>query len=380
MFMIENLFSRANNRAVMGILNRGLLFAALMIFCLPCFAQQPYLDGNGEGTLFVNRGGITQVNIADGTISFGYLYDNNHSDLTFGANVSGKLAGDRVNIFGNNRLAPNTKLTFSVGKKFLAKKVDYCELPVTAEMFADVTAVAQQKKLQLGALQNSLATGGASSSKLATLEDLTEGAALCSALNKIKNDSDVENLKEYVNSDYDRLVFQGGYGYTQYNLFAPTLPIDQQLYKRNFHNPFAQVIYSQFIGANILVGGSAGIKRSNNAGDLTEIEVRDFTTMTSGPTIREVGRTRKALRGDFREFTSAFVNTDFAWFPRAVKRQVGINLFTRSSLAGEEKGFRPGVGLFFSKEGEPTKVIGGVSVSLDNNQKINVSLVAGFNF
>lgn len=183
----------------------------------------------------------------------------------------------------------------------------------------------------------------------------------------------------FLDFGYDRLVFQGGYGFRQYNLFDPTAPLDKQIYKKDFHSPSAQLIYFRLIGGNKLFGASAGVQRSNNSNDLTEVDVRDFTSTITNGTTREVGRTRKALRGDFKQATRTFINTDFAWFPSALDSRIGINFFTRSGLTGFEKGFRPGVGLFFSEKGAPTRVIGGVSVSLEK-QKPNVALIAGFNF
>ncbi|PYS81512.1 MAG: hypothetical protein DMF67_16550 [Acidobacteria bacterium] len=71
--------------------------------------------------------------------------------------------------------------------------------------------------------------------------------------------------------------------------------------------------------------------------------------------------------------------SDFVWFPAQFKSQIGLNFFTRSNVGQGDKNFEPGVGLFFSKEGAPTRVIGGISISLRDG-KARVGLVAGYNF
>jgi hypothetical protein len=189
---------------------------------------------------------------------------------------------------------------------------------------------------------------------------------------------DSKELKKFVDA-FARLVFQGGYGFRQYNLYDANLSLDKQVYKKDFHSPMAQLIYFRLIGGNKLLGASVGVERSNNSSDLTEVDVRDFTSTLNNGTIREVGRTKKALRGNFMQATRAFINTDFAWFPRSLNSRIGVNFFTRSGLTGFEKGFRPGVGIFFSEKGAPTRAIGGVSVSWEKD-KPNVGLIAGFNF
>lgn len=194
------------------------------------------------------------------------------------------------------------------------------------------------------------------------------------------NEIDPSGLPEFKGGDFDRLIFQGGYNFRRYNLFNPAAAFADQISKKDFHSPSAQVIYNYRWGGTRLLGIGVGMEKANNAGGLTEIDIRDFMTTTSGTTTREFGETKKALLGDFKQYTRTFVNADFAIFPPRFKGLLGVNFFARSEVTGLNKGFRPGIGIFLSEKGKPTKVIGGASVSLDSNGKANIALTAGYNF
>jgi hypothetical protein len=121
--------------------------------------------------------------------------------------------------------------------------------------------------------------------------------------------------------------------------------------------------------------------KKNNLALFALLVVRDLTTAVSDSgTTREATRIRKALRGDFKESTRTFINTDFVWFPASLDSRIRVNFFTRSGMTGNEKGFRPGIGLFISEKNAPTRVVGGVSFSFDEKGKANLSLTAGYNF
>lgn len=358
------------------LLSKIVVLVALVVFVMPIQGQQPFQDGKGEGTIFVPDGGFAQINIADPSIRLGYLRNVSNEDWVFGFNLSGKLTGTRATLINNNQAAPDAKVSFTIGRND----------PFTEKLELDQILVSRRLREQLQRLlfeegflkKNEILPEPKTAKNLIEyLGEVTESGLLRGVdINKI---FDLPELKKYA-PNFSRIVFQGGYAFKQYNLYDPAAVFDKQVYKKNFHSPSAQLIYFRQLTGRKLLGASIGVDRSNNSGDLTEIEVRDFTSAISGSTTREVSRIRKALRGDFKQSTRAFINTDFVWFPAALESRIGVNIFTRSGLIGEERGIRPGVGLFFSEKGSPTRVIGGVSVSVDNRGKANLSLIAGYNF
>lgn len=378
MFNLSNQKNDKNNLTQLFTLPGKILafmFLAITIG-MPAQGQQPFQDAKGESSIFITDGGFAQINIADPSIRLGFLRNISNEEWTYGFNLSGKLTGTRAALINNNNVAPDAQFSFTIGKND----------PFSGKLELDQIIVSRylRERLQTLLLEKGLLKKGETLPKPKTAKNLVEylGEVTESGLLRGIDTGqifDLPELKKFA-PNFSRILFQGGYSFKQYNLYSPTATFDNQIHKKNFHSPSAQLIYFRQLTGRKLLGASVGVQRSNNIGDFTEVEVRDFTSAVSGSTTREVSRIRKALRGDYKESTKAFINTDFAWFPAALESRIGVNFFTRSGLTGNEKGFRPGIGLFLSEKGAPTRVVGGVSVSLDNNRKANVALTAGFNF
>lgn len=302
-------------------------------------AQMPFQDAKGNGSLLLSDGGFVQINIADPSIRIGYLRDISNQRWSIGFDASGKLTGTRAPLLNKNQAAPDVKVGLSFGRKYLIAK------PL------DLNNPADQQKL-----------------KNVQTEAVKHG---------LKPNDD---LGEYWRSvPYDRLTLQLSYAYKQYSLFNPTATFEKQIFKKNFHNPSAALNYSILLNGSNLLGASVGIGRTNNSNDLTGVDVRDINSATFSNTVREVVRTRQVLRGDFKQSTSVFLNTDYVIYPRSTFSRVGLDFYTRSVFTGIDKGFHPGIGVFLSEKGAPTRVLGGVTISYDEG-KATVALIAGFNF
>jgi hypothetical protein len=363
-----------------------LAFIVFLTFITIGRAQQPFQDARGEGTIFIDNAtgtpidGFVQINVADPSIRLGFLRDFSNEKYTFGVTLKGKLSGDRASLIGDNKLSPDAQFKFSIGKKYLfgAKEFKADDLIMTKGIRDELQRLFERKGL-LG-IGEKMPDPKNGETFFNYFTRITDPTVTPNAVLENKDIGSLFELREFRKyASFDRLVFQGGYSFSQYKLYDPTLAIDDQISKKNFHSPSAELIYFRQLNGRNLFGASIGIRRSNNSEDLTEIEVRDFTTTISGSSTREVGRTRKAMRGNFTQYTTSYINTDYVWFPKPFGSRIGLNLFTRSELSGAKRGLRPGVGLFISKENFPTKVIGGVSVS-ESGGKFNFALTAGFNF
>lgn len=131
---------------------------------------------------------------------------------------------------------------------------------------------------------------------------------------------------------------------------------------------------------SMIVGFSIGVRRKNNTDDLDSVEVEDQSfTSASETTQRRALSKQTVLSGEYKEFISVPLNTDVVWYPGALRSRIAIDFFTRSDLSKTGREFVPGVGLFITKEGKPTKVVGGISFALDDG-KGRVGLVGGFHF
>ncbi len=54
------------------------------------------------------------------------------------------------------------------------------------------------------------------------------------------------------------------------------------------------------------------------------------------------------------------IYTDFIWLPTSWKSRIAFDAFTRSDAGNPKRSIEPGLDVFYTKEGSPTKVIGGV--------------------
>lgn len=321
------------------VLGGLLLVAALTLFSAETSAQMPFQDAKGNGSILLSDGGFVQLNIADPSVRIGYLRDLSSQRWSFGFEVSGKLTGSRAPLLNRNQAAPELKAAFTFGRKYLlAKRLD----------FNDPNDLQKLQAAQAEAVRHGLKPN--------------------------------DDLGDYLTSvPYDRLVLQVSYAYKQYTLLDPAAAFDKQVFKKRFHNPSAALTYSILLNGSNLFGASVGVGRSNNSNDLTEVDVRDINTTSFSNTVREVVRSRQVLRGDFKQSTSVFLNTDYVWYPRKTFSRVGIDFYSRSVFTGVDKGFHPGIGVFLSEKGAPTRVLGGVTVSYDKG-KASVALIAGFSF
>lgn len=188
--------------------------------------------------------------------------------------------------------------------------------------------------------------------------------------------------------DFDQLNLQASYSYSQYKLVDPTAAFSKQITKQNFHGWSIGLAYNARFepskpdnGMTRLLGLSAGVQRTNNSADLTEVTIHNqlFSTQ-DGTTIRNGETSTKALKGTFAESSTEYLNTDCIVYPHAFGQRIAINLFTRTQFGGSDSGIRPGIAAFLVEKGDPLKVIGGVSAFLDTKGKVGVDIVAGFNF
>lgn len=313
---------------------------ALLLFQVSAAqAQTPFRDGEDSGTVFLAKtGGYFQFDVADPSVRLGYLRDT-PSNWVYGFEASGKLTGTRAPLLTQSRVAPDMKVGFSIGRKYVfAHQLD----------LNDPNVQSQLEAIRKEAIENGY-----------------------------KGNDD---LGEFVHKmPYDRLTLQLSYAYKQYKLFDETATFDNQVVKKGFHNPSAALTYSALLTGTHFLGASLGIGRSNNSNDLTEVDVRDINTFTSADTVREVVRTREVLRGDFKQSTGVFLNTDYVWYPQRGFDRIGFDFYTRSTFTGIDKGFKPGLGVFLSEKGSPTKVLGGFTISYEDG-KPSVALVVGFSF
>jgi hypothetical protein len=296
-------------------------FAAMVFAILggisPILAQTAFEDAKGDGSIVLkDQGGFARINVGDTSAKIAYLFDMSNQKVYYGFEVSGKLSGDFASLFGSGKPSPEAKFSALVGRRFLFSKK-----PMGAP----------------------------------TKGPLTD----------------------------DWLTFRVGYRRARYKILSEDNSFDEQVRKQNFDGFSAIVAYNalfKWSKGPLLLGVASGAERRNNIDDLDEVEVNDEVfTSSSGSTQRSVVARDKAFSGVYKESTAVPIYTDLVWFPKQFESRIGLNFFTRSNVGQGDRNFEPGIGLFFTKAGSPTRVLGGISVSARDG-KGRVGLIAGFNF
>ncbi|MBI2684880.1 MAG: hypothetical protein HYX27_01085 [Acidobacteria bacterium] len=178
----------------------------------------------------------------------------------------------------------------------------------------------------------------------------------------------------------DWLVADFGYSRAGFNI-AET---GQTTYATRYFDRYRFMgAYNALVNGAVLFGVAAGAERRNNLDDLQNATFQTALTPPSGP--NSVVKTKTGFYGNYRDYTAAPIYTDLLFvLPPKVHlpgfdNQIGIDGFTRSDAAPARRSIDGGVGIFLTKKGAPTKVLGGISASW-NDGKIRVAVVAGFNF
>ena len=280
------------------------------------YAQRVFEDAGGDSSIYINEGGFARINVTDSAVKTGFIFDVTNKPYFFGVELSGKLSGKFASLFESGKPSPEGQIRLTLGRKNL-----FSTRP----------------------------KGVLSSSNLTS----------------------------------DWLTFNIGYRRASYRLLAEDEAFANQVRKQKFDGFSAIVAYNALFKSKrgpVLLGISGGAERRNNIDDLDEVEVNDQVfTSADGTTQRSVVSSQKAFRGAFKRAIAVPINTDLIFFPKKFESTLGLSFFTRSNVGEGDKEIEPGVGVFFTKKGAPTKVIGGLSFSLRDG-KGRFGLIAGYNF
>jgi hypothetical protein len=153
--------------------------------------------------------------------------------------------------------------------------------------------------------------------------------------------------------------------------------------KHNFDGWASRVAYNQLRKTaknDFLLGVAAGVARANNTDDLDTVQVTDeIVSTTTGTQRLAASDAVTAYTGVYQQYIAVPVSADVIWLPGTFRGRVGIDGFVRANVGGANRYGSPGIGLFFSKAGQPTRPVGGLSVSYKDG-KAQAALVVGWSF
>lgn len=186
-------------------------------------------------------------------------------------------------------------------------------------------------------------------------------------------------------SNYDYLNIAVGYRGAKYKLYNPINSFENQITKENFSGLSFDIGYNILITGNFLFAASFGYYQSNNISSLDQLEITEETSYNDSTlhTKRTTTNKYSVWEGEYKKENFYNLKTDFIYFPEFLNHRFGLSLHTRTNLNQDNTPINAGFGVYFLKEGDPTKVYGGLIYDFDDIfdfQKAKTNLVSRGNF
>ena len=307
---------------------RPIAVMVAMFSCSIACAQQSFFEStNGVTSIFLDKeGGVALANIGKTNVRFGYRHDVTTVPWAFGVDLVANITATSATLLNNNAQAAGAGFHGTAIKRDLFRKGP------------DARTVGPNS---------------------GTKENCEHG--LCS----------------------DWLVFQVLYDRAQFNTLENTTPPLQNAVKQNFNGVSGRVAYNQLRKTahnDFLLGASIGAGRYNNIDSLKSTNFTANTITTTGSTeyITSQG-TKTAYVGPYQQYIGVPINADAIWYPGVLGGVVAFDLFLRSNVVPTDRYASPGIGLFLSKKGAPSRPLGGLAVDYRDG-KGQVSLIVGWKF
>jgi hypothetical protein len=171
-------------------------------------------------------------------------------------------------------------------------------------------------------------------------------------------------------------------GYSRSSFYVSDTAVTPDKAKRYFDRFRTVAVYNKIMG-RFALGAAMGAERRNNLDDLKQVTFQATVVPANGTST--VVDSKGGFLGNYREYIAAPIYTDIVYLlpkvtaPGFKKTSIAVDGFTRSDIAAANRSADGGLGIFVTKLGAPTKVLGGIAASW-NGGKGMVSLVASYVF
>lgn len=174
-----------------------------------------------------------------------------------------------------------------------------------------------------------------------------------------------------------------GYSRSEFYVAGNPEPVDNA--RHSFDRFRALAAYNAKLSDHVLGAIALGAERRNNLDDLTQVTFETIVAPAVAGTTTSIVKTKDGFFGNYRQYVGAPIYTDLLLIlPRSIRvpgfdSQIALDGFTRSDVAPTNRSADGGIGIFLTKKGSPTKVLGGIAGSW-NDGKGRLALVASYNF
>lgn len=182
------------------------------------------------------------------------------------------------------------------------------------------------------------------------------------------------------------VTLQVGYTRASYSLVSPSgLPAGRfdTLYSAlalTFHyNALLEVPKGGADAQTLLLGLSLGEGKRNNYSELTPVQVCQVVDSAPAPPTR-VDRCRAARLGAYGAKRATTVASDLIWYPTFLKSRLAIDGLLRFDEARTGSRLSSGLGLFATKKGSPTVILGGLFVEARKGHAPDYGMQIGIPF
>jgi len=196
-----------------------------------------------------------------------------------------------------------------------------------------------------------------------------------------KTKAEIQNILDYCTRPASDLwlVLNGAFRGSSFKLFSPDSVFSKQINKINFTGTDiniglnywnARVLYN-----TILVGGTIGLKRTNNFDDDLEESTREDTRViidTSTNTTRKIVVKQTVYTGVYKETTVYPLNLDLYFVPQKLEN-IAFLFFSRTDISRTElPKTKLGLGVFFLKKQNAFNPVAGFTIDYSDVFNSNV--------
>jgi hypothetical protein len=195
-------------------------------------------------------------------------------------------------------------------------------------------------------------------------------------------------------SGFDYLHFRLGIGTAKYTLINIENTFEQQISSETFNKINIGLSYNYFLNGNMIFSVYGGYDKTNNINELRRINIIESSIISADPagTIMRSSEVQyTAWRGNLNRVNQFSLFFDYVYIPDFINNRVAFSVYSRSGFNNNLSKTNGGFGVYFNKEGEPLKIIGGLIYELDDlfdagktgttlGKRGIIGIVAGYNF
>lgn len=182
---------------------------------------------------------------------------------------------------------------------------------------------------------------------------------------------------------FNLLGLQARYAHGEFNLASEDSANTVEAKSKDFNGLTGTLFYNAFVEnfplpGETLFGVAVTYGERNNFEDLKKVEVcEEMASGTSNGNTSRIQSCKNARSGDYKESTELAADLDVIWYQKWTQNRVAFGLLGRYDGTKDNDRFTPGIGVFFTKDGKPSRFLGGLTAEFADGE-LKIGLQVGF--